>query len=106
MSEKLKLRDVQALNVYNIMETVVEDNFPTLIEKFPDSCHCRQCLSDIKALALNKLKPHYVASDKGSIYERVNLSGMMSKIEIIRAMTEAAEVVSKSPHHDVKPLDR
>lgn len=63
MSEKVKLKDVQELNVYNIMEIVVEDNMSSLIQKFPENCHCKQCLSDIKALSLNKLKPHYVASN-------------------------------------------
>ena len=99
MAEKIELEKLQNLKVWNMMEIVVEDNFAVVLQKFPNSCHCEQCLADIKALALNNLKPHYVATDKGGVYERVNLSGMLSKIDVLRAMTEAAEKVAAHPHH-------
>ena len=99
MTESIKLSKVQSLKVSNVMEAIVDDNFGAILPKFPDICKCDQCLADIKAVALNKLTPHYVASDKGSVYERANLTGMLYKIDVLRALTEAAEIVSKNPHH-------
>ena len=90
---------LKKVHVANVMERLVDDQFPIVMQKFPDACCCPQCLSDIKALALNNLKPRYVSTDKGDLYERVNISDMMVKVEALRAMTEAVEKVSSNPRH-------
>lgn len=99
MNDKLSVGALKELPVVNVMERVVDDHFPAVMKKFPGACCCRQCLSDIKALTLNNLKPHYVSSAKGDVFARVNTSDMLVKIEVLRAMTEAVERVSKNPRH-------
>ena len=55
--DKDTLKDV---HVANVVERLIDEQFPIVMKKFPDACCCSQCLSDIKALALNGLKPRYV----------------------------------------------
>ena len=60
--DKDTLKDV---HVANVVERLIDEQFPIVMKKFPDACCCSQCLSDIKALALNSLKPRYVSTDRG-----------------------------------------
>ena len=60
MDGKLSKDAFKDLTVTNIMEMVVDEQFPIVMQKFPGACCCKQCLSDIKAMSLNGLKPHYV----------------------------------------------
>ena len=94
--DKDTLKDV---HVANVVERLIDEQFPIVMKKFPDACCCSQCLSDIKALALNSLKPRYVSTDRGDLFEWVHISDMMVKVEALRAMTEAVEKVSRNPRH-------
>ena len=99
MAEKLTSDILKQLTVTNVIEMVVDEQFPVVMQKFPGACCCVQCLSDIKALALNNLKPHYVSSDRGNLFERINTSDMIIKVDVLRSMTEAAEKVTRNPRH-------
>ncbi len=99
MAEKLTSDVLKQLTVTNVIEMVVDEQFPVVMQKFPGACCCVQCLSDIKALALNNLKPHYVSSDRGNLFERINTSDMIIKVDVLRSMTEAAEKVTRNPRH-------
>ena len=99
MSTKLTSDILKQLTVTNVIEMVVDEQFPVVMQKFPGACCCVQCLSDIKALALNNLKPHYVSSDRGNLFERINTSDMIIKVDVLRSMTEAAEKVTRNPRH-------
>ena len=100
MDGKLSKDAFKDLTVTNIMEMVVDEQFPIVMQKFPGACCCKQCLSDIKAMSLNGLKPHYVSSDRGYLFERINTSDMMVKVDVLRAMTQAAEKVTRNPRHE------
>lgn len=100
MDGKLSKDTFKDLTVTNIMEMVVDEQFPIVMQKFPGACCCKQCLSDIKAMALNGLKPHYVSSERGNLFERINTSDMIVKVDVLRAMTEAAEKVTRNPRHE------
>lgn len=102
MTVKFDKETLKNVHVANVMEKLVDEEFPVVMQKFPDACCCAQCLSDIKALALNKLKPRYVSTDKGDLFERVYISDMMIKVDALRAMTEAAEKVTNNPRHSVE----
>lgn len=102
MAIKFNKETLKNVHVANVMEKLVDEEFPVVMQKFPDACCCAQCLSDIKALALNKLKPRYVSTDRGDLFERVNISDMMIKVDALRAMTEAAEKVTNNPRHSVE----
>ena len=100
MDGKLSKDAFKDLTVTNIMEMVVDEQFPVVMQNFPGACCCKQCLSDIKAITSNGLKPHYVSSERGNLFERINTSDMIIKVDVLRAMTEAAEKVTRNPRHE------
>jgi len=87
------------MKVKNYMEDVVEYLLPQILKELPDICHCEYCVSDIKALALNNLKPKYVATPVGEIYTKVNELSIQFEADTVRAITEAIAKVKKSPRH-------
>ena len=87
------------MKVKNYMEDVVEHLLPQILRNFPEICHCEYCESDIKALALNNLKPKYVATPVGEIYTKVNELSMQFEADAVSAITEAITKVKNSPRH-------
>lgn len=87
--------------IRNYMEYIVEENLPLVLDKYPGICKCEKCTDDIKAIALNNLKPLYVVTEKGAIYSRLNELNQQFKTDIISELTQAIEVVSKNPKHNL-----
>jgi len=89
-----KLRSIYG----NVMEDIVEKELDSCIEDL-GVCKCLQCRSDIMTLALNRLKPRYVSTEKGRLLTTVQQMSWDYKPDIIRAITEGAEIVRKNPRH-------
>lgn len=87
------------MELKNYMEVSVEHYLPNLLRAFPDICTCEHCLADIKALALNNLKPHYVVTRKGEIYSKIGEMNLQYETDILKALIDAINIVSKSPRH-------
>lgn len=85
--------------VKNYMEVAVNHLLPKLLEDYPDLCKCEKCLDDIKAIALNHLKPLYVVTEKGSVYAKVNEMEIQFSADIYRELVNAIDIVSKNPRH-------
>lgn len=85
--------------IKNHMEGVVERLLPDVLKGYTDICKCDQCIDDIKAIALNGLKPLYIATSKGEVYSKVNELEAQFKTDAIREITKAIEIVSKNPNH-------
>ncbi|MFT9493641.1 late competence development ComFB family protein [Anaerosolibacter sp.] len=83
----------------NYMEIVVDHVLPSILKVFPDTCKCQQCLDDIRAIALNHLKPHYVVTEKGEIYSRINEMNIQFETDVMKALIDAIAIVSKNPRH-------
>jgi competence protein ComFB len=86
--------------IKNYMEYIVEENLPLIMDKYSHICKCQKCIDDIKAIALNNLKPLYVVTEKGTIYSKSKELGIQFKTDIISELTQAIEVVSKNPQHN------
>ena len=56
------------------MEDIVSDALPSVLRKYPEVCTCTKCIIDIKAIALNNLKPQYTATENGEVYIRLLMS--------------------------------
>jgi competence protein ComFB len=52
------------------------------------------------AYALNSCPPKYVVSDKGKLYAKLNVLQGQFDADVVRAITDAAVRVDKSPRHD------
>lgn len=82
------------------MEVFVDKLLPSVLERYENTCTCTKCIEDIKAIALNQLKPIYVSTDKGSLYIRLNELKVQFNTDIIREITAAINIVSNNPRHD------
>ena len=85
--------------VKNYMEQVVNELLPTVMEKYPDLKWDSDCVSDIKAIALNNLRPRYVATQKGEVYVKVDTISVQAKAKILSEITKAAEIVKQNPRN-------
>lgn len=86
--------------IKNYMETVVDHLLPTVLASYTAICTCERCQEDIKAIALNGLKPLYVATNKGEVYTKVNEFVLQFRADAISQLAKAAEIVVNNPSHD------
>ncbi len=84
--------------VRNYMEFLVDMYFESVIngnEAFKDICKCEKCEEDVKARALNQLKPYYVTSKKGEVFaEYANLQTQY-KADVFGALTKSISWISE-----------
>lgn len=81
------------------MEIAVDRALPNLLRAFDNACTCDKCILDIKAISLNKLKPHYVVTDKGELYSKVNEMSSQFETDVMKALIDAIDIVTKNPRH-------
>lgn len=99
MNEEM-LKDVKLINY---MEVAVCHYLPNLMKAFPDACSCEHCILDIKALALNQLKPHYIVTGKGQLYSQLTEMSTQFETDVLQALVDAIIKVSKTPRHKKEP---
>lgn len=84
----------------NLMEDIVENVLPSVLKKYPEVCTCQKCILDIKAIALNKLKPQYTATENGQVYiKAANELNLQFKSDVTKELSQAIEIVRNSPRH-------
>lgn len=83
----------------NVMEILVVETIEDILRANGDICRCDRCKLDVAAIALNKLSPKYVVTQEGEVLLRTSALKQQFKVDIIRTVTEAVEVVRKHPHH-------
>ncbi len=83
----------------NVMEVLVMETVEEILKSNKNLCDCLRCQLDMAAIALNKLPTNYVVTTEGEVLLRTNALKQQFKVDIIRAATEALEVVGKHPHH-------
>ena len=82
----------------NIMEELAARELNRCIDSL-GICKCRQCRKDVITLSLNRLKPRYVSSAKGKLLSELDQMSYDYVPEMLRALTESAEIVKKNPRH-------
>jgi len=65
----------------------------------PGLCTCQDCVLDMAAYALNKVRPTYRSSLMGSMYAKAAVRPDYAR-EISHAVQEAIEKVKANPSHD------
>jgi len=83
----------------NVMEILVKETIEDILKGHKEFCACERCRFDIAAIALNNLPPSYVVTEEGEVMLRANLLKQQVRVDLIRAITEAIQVVGKNPHH-------
>jgi competence protein ComFB len=84
----------------NLSEELMELHLDGCIHS-SNVCGCERCRADIRALTLNALPPHYVVTDLGDAYVRLEGMSTQSQADIITAIMKAINVVKKNPRHEV-----
>ncbi|MCI7540238.1 MAG: late competence development ComFB family protein [Veillonellaceae bacterium] len=87
------------MELKNFMEDVVLAKMDQVLDQYPDCCRCEQCRRDIAILALNHLPAHYVSTEKGEIFTRVQAMSFEYEVEVIQQIAKAIETVSAHPRH-------
>ncbi len=87
------------MEFHNYMEDIVEDTLEKLLSEREDVCKCERCKLDIIALALNRLPPKYVVTQKGRIYTKLAELELQLKADVVKEITKAIEIVKKNPQH-------
>lgn len=87
-------------NIKNCMEQFVFEKIERILPEQHNICKCEKCKTDIALLALNKLKPHYVSTDRGDTFTRLALYQKNNEIDILCAIAEAITIVEANPRHD------
>lgn len=82
------------------MENLVDETLEEYLKNKTNICQCERCIMDIKAKALNKLPAHYVATDRGYIYGKIEKMRTQFNVDVLKAVVEAVEIVSKNRRHD------
>ena len=88
--------------VTNYMEIYVKKFLNEILKndlKYSNICTCPHCIDDIMAKALNNLKPYYITSKKGEVYAAYNSLETQHNAEVITAVINAIECVSKNKNH-------
>ncbi|MFZ5634161.1 MAG: late competence development ComFB family protein [Bacillota bacterium] len=89
--------------IKNYAEVAVEQLFGGLLKDYlkknPGTCTCEKCREDMKALALNSIPPHYVATDKGTIIKQVSFDLIGGKAQMASAILTAIKTVGANPRH-------
>lgn len=86
--------------VVNYMESLVDRLLPTFIEENEHILDCQKCQDDVKAIALNNLKPVYVVTDKGSLYAKTKEFNPQFQVDVQQEIIKAIDKVVKHPQHN------
>ena len=83
----------------NYMEDVVDSFLPHMLKQYPEICTCELCVEDIKAIALNKLKPAYFETHEGLLFSKIDEMTTQHKADLTSELTRAIDIVGKNPRH-------
>ena len=85
------------MGLIKLMEELVLSNLDATLDRF-NCCKCDKCKKDIAALALNRLKPHYVVMSEQDEDHRKKNEEMYAS-EVTSALIQAILMVKKEPRH-------
>ncbi len=80
------------------MEIMVDRMLPQVLDGYEHICKCSECIDDMKALALNNLKPLYVTTTAGGVFAKLNEMHEQFNTDVITQLMESVGIVSENPH--------
>ena len=85
------------------MEELVDQILTDLLNSNSDYlnvCRCESCIDDIKAKALNNIKPFYVTGKKGEVFGEYFIREFQNNTNIVMEVVKAVECVIANKNHD------
>lgn len=86
--------------VVNHMESLVDRLLPSLLQENKHILGCQKCQDDVKAIALNNLKPFYVVTDKGNLYAKAKEFDPQFQVDAQKEIIQAIDRVTRHPQHE------
>ncbi|MBP6920675.1 MAG: late competence development ComFB family protein [Candidatus Omnitrophica bacterium] len=87
------------MKIQNYMEDVVQDELELLLSERDDICKCQKCKYDIMVMALNRLPPQYVITNRGRLYTKLTEQETQFKADVVKELTKAILKVGRNPQH-------
>jgi len=87
------------MKIQNYMEDVVQDELELLLSERENVCSCQKCKYDIMVMALNRLPPKYVITNRGRLYTKLSEQETQFKADVVKEVTKAISQVSRNPQH-------
>jgi len=91
------------MELKNYMEEIVFNYMDEVLKDF-DMCKCDICKLDIAAKALNELPPQYFVTKKGEVYSRIKHLKLQFEVDVVTALSRAAELVKNNPRHNTNAV--
>ena len=90
---------MEQLELRNYTEDIVKRKMSDVLRTMQDVCQCERCKMDMLAHALNNSPPRYVVTARGELYAKLSVLQGQLEVDVVRAITDAAMLVSKFPRH-------
>jgi competence protein ComFB len=87
------------MKIQNYMEDVVADELELLLAERDNICKCQKCKYDMMVMALNRLPPQYVITNRGRLYTKLGEQEAQFKADVVKELTKAITKVSRNPQH-------
>lgn len=84
--------------IINAYEDVVFESVRDLMNK-QDMCTCEKCFKDVCAIVFNKGYVCFVTTPQGQLMAKLPTLNNKKRVELMVAITEAIEMVRRSPKH-------
>jgi competence protein ComFB len=81
------------------MEDVVQDELELLLAERENICKCQKCKYDMMVMALNRLPPQYVITNRGRLYTKLTEQEAQFKADVVKELTKAIMKVGRNPQH-------
>jgi competence protein ComFB len=81
------------------MEDVVQDELEILLSERENICKCQKCKYDMMVMALNRLPPQYVITNRGRLYTKLTEQEAQFKADVVKELTKSILKVSRNPQH-------
>jgi len=85
----------------NYMEQVVEKALAEYLKNEKEICTCDQCFSDMCAMALNQMKPHYATTARGAAFLDSEQKNIAFVVQVVSSIKGAAGKVKQTPRHPI-----
>lgn len=81
----------------NVVEDVVAMSYSELLPTVPNACPCEICREDVLVYALNRLRPHYVATLKGEVLSKLEMGADQGRANVAVSLLEGIRHVKAAP---------
>ncbi|KUO95550.1 hypothetical protein ATW55_06595 [Ferroacidibacillus organovorans] len=87
------------LVLVNVVEEVARFTLDEMLTRMDGVCACEVCKTDMLAIALNHLTPHYSSRPDGQAYSKAGMQFDQARVDLIRELTRAIWIVHENCKH-------